>query len=502
MIWLFLATALAAVPPRTVTRQPGDWEVPAVLDVVTGPTWATVASRSDLAPDLLAVLGRSGHSVRPRARAQVLLDGDPTVPADGYRVEVSPEGVRVTASTRLGMRAGLDTLAELARAPTIPAGEYADAPVLRQRWAHVQLPGRSTAGDPLLARQKAVVPALSSVSGTADMLPWLSAFAEDALDARLNGVVIELNGNFRFDSHPELALPYAAPLASLRPIVDRLRQAGAAVVPLLPLFAHQEDLLAPAYPDLLLAPMRVFPQKRGRAPDALFYWSPLYDPRKAAVQAIVTDLVHEALALFGAEVLHAGHDEAGALRFVQHSPKEGVDLFVESVEMVRKSAAARGARTAIWADMLLDGHRFPGVAHGNEAGIETWRALDRIDPSVLLVDWQYASVPKPWPEKGEVEDVPSLRYLAASGHPVMGAALGRPVSPESPFGPWTRQSTRMARTLASLSETHDVWGQLTCHFAFGPGRLQPWPGTDVAASLLLAGNVGWTGGSQGLPATE
>ncbi len=502
MICLFLATALAAVPPRSVQPQEGAWAVPSVLAVSTGPAWSAVFGKRALDGDLTKVLLRSGHVVRFAARAPIVLDGDASVPADGYRLLVSTDGVVVSASTPLGLRAGVDTLADLARAPSVAAGVYADAPDLPHRWAHVQLPGRSTAGDMLLERQKAVVPALSSVSGAADMLPWLSEFAEDTLDARLNGVVIELNGNFRFDSHPELALPYAAPLSSLRPIVDRLRSAGADVVPLLPLFAHQEDLLAPAYPDLLLAPMRVFPQKRGRAPDALFYWSPLYDPRKEAVQKIVTDLVHEALSLFGASVLHAGHDEAGALRFVQHSPKEGVDLFVESVEMVRKSAAAKGARTAIWADMLLDGHRFPGVAHGNEAGIETWRALDRIDPSVLLVDWQYAAVPRPWPEAGEVQDVPSLRYLAESGHLVMGASLGRPVQPDAPMGPWTRQSARMAKTLVDISKTRPVWGQLTCHFAFTPGRLKPWPGTDTAASLLLAGNLGWTGGARGLPPTE
>ena len=478
--------------PRQVQLTAGEWRPP------DGPLrWQ---ADPDTPADFRAVARSKAQGWSPGGRrAPVRIHvPDSTVAPQGYRLVVRAEGVDVTAADADGLRYALDTLTQLHAAGPVPVGVVDDAPALAARWVHVQLPGRTTGGDPLFPRQKARLGALSTFSGTADYLPLLEALGDDAVAARLNGIVLELGGMWRFPSHPELALPGAAPLEALTPWIADLEARGVDVLPLLPLFSHQEQLLAPVYPQLLLTPMRTLPKKRGKPPDDVFWWNPLYDPRKEQVQIVVSDLLDDIFDVFSPRLVHVGHDEAGALRFV--GGVDPVALFVDSVDRLRTEVQQRGAQIAIWADMLLDGHRVPGAAHGSEAGVQTWKGLDALDDDVMLFDWQYHGSPASWPRTGDLDDVPSLRYLAASGKPVMGTALGRPVVHPSQavrFGRQVEQSARIARVLAELSDAGEgqIQGHLTAQFAWTPGRMAPWTGTDVAGAVWVAGWHGWTGGA-------
>jgi len=433
--------------------------------------------------------------VAPSQRPPLETFTDPTLPAQGYRLELRADRLLLKGADPAGLRYGADTLAQLPDDAACLVID--DAPRLTRRWAHVQLPGRSTGGDPLFPRHQAKVPAVARYQGTSDYLPLLEHLLDSAVAARLNGIVLELNGMWRLPSHPELALPWAAPLESLGPWLARAREQGVEVVPLVPLFTHQEQLLAPVYPELMLAPMRHFPKKRAGPPDTLFWWNPISDPSLPRVQQLREDLLRDVVTIFEPKMVHVGHDEAGALRFTQ---AEAPDLFAASVSHAHKVVQALGAGLAIWADMLLDGRRIAGTAHGNEAGTPTWKALSKLPADVVLVDWQYHGAVTPWPQDGFIEDVPSLRFLAGSGRPVMGTALGRPLN-KLPV-PKSRtlqvhQSARIARTLHALdTEGAEVFGHLTAHFGLTPDRLDPWPGTDTAGSIYVAGLHGWTGGEQ------
>ncbi len=493
----FLATALAGAAPAAVVPLP-------VVQEATGHTWTPPEGpwRWSAAPALpspmVDVLGTRGVAWSEAGRgASVEVRAADDVPRQGYRLHISNHGVEVHVRDPSGLRYALDTLDQLRAEGALPTGHLADAPVLTERWVHVALPGRTTGGDPMFPRQRQTVGDVKRMAGPTDYLPLLRQLGDDAVEARLTGLLVELNGMWVFPSHPELALPEAIPLSALSPLVADLRSRGVTVYPLLPLFSHQEQLLAPVYPELLLVPMRAFPKKRGRPPDDLFWWNPLYNPRLPRTRQLVADLLADTMAIFDAPVVHVGHDEAGALRFVDDS--DPTALFRESIAYAHELAQRHGATLAVWADMLLDGTRTAGTAHGNEAGIKTWKVARTLPKDILFVDWQYHGAPRAWPEIGPLDDVPSLRYLAATGHPVMGAALGRPVGTTDPNGPHRRhieQSARIARVLAELqaSGAGRVHGHLTTQYDWTPGRLRPLPGTTIAGAVYMAGLHGWTGG--------
>ena len=434
--------------------------------------------------------------VRQHPRADPEIIRDPQIPPQGYRLDLQADRSLLTVSDAAGERYARDTLSQLDDHTDCLIID--DAPAISRRWVHAQLPGRSTGGAVLFERHKAKLPALRGYSGTEDYLPLLDTLLDSAVSARLNGIVLELNGMWILPSHPELALPWAIPIERLRPWLDRAAEHGVEVVPLLPLFTHQEQLLAPVYPELMRVPMARFPKKRGRPPDPIFWWNPISDPRLPKVQELHADLLEDVIRVFQPTLVHVGHDEGGALRFSDAS--EAPELFAHSVQSAHAIVRQAGAHLAIWADMLLNGWQIPGTAHGNEAGTPTWKALDALPEDVVLVDWQYHGAPAQWPDTGLIDDVPSLRYLAASGHPVMGAALGRPLDrlpvPRSRQRQ-VEQSARLARTLVDLqSAGAATFGHLTAHFGLTPGRLAPWPDTSIAGSIHIAGLHGWTGGAQ------
>jgi hypothetical protein len=487
--------------PRSFTPAAGAWAPPAELGLHVEPG----APAALALPALEERLGRRGHRLRPArspARAPLRL-GRCAAPAEGYRLEVRPEGATLCADDPRGLLHAALTLDQLLADGAAPACQIEDHPALPRRWLHAQLPSRTTDGAPELERARVEFPGVHADRPTpADHLPLLEQMAEAAIALKMNGLVVPLNGAFRFSSHPELALPGAAPLEALGPLIERLKAHGVEPVPQLHLLSHQEKLLAPAWPDLLLVPMGRFPQKAGRRPGELFYWSPLYDPQNPRVQQIVGEVVDEVMALFGGGHLHGGHDEAGALRFVAG---DHAAIFAQSVALARAAAARRGARLLIWADMLLNGHRLPGAAHGAEESVRSWKAIEQIDRDVILVDWQYYPLAPRWPE-AEVEGVPSARYLRAQGFELMSATMGRPLS-----GADDRRNEgyyeHAARVLADLAAPvageggrppGRGLGAMSCHFSMPPGLFRPWPGLDHPAGVAAAAEQQWHAGARSL----
>ena len=506
LLLLLLCGPLRAAPvlvpsPRAVTPADGAWAPGPTVGLHVEP-----GAPADLAlPALKERLGRRGHALRPAGpRAPLRLAACPA-PPEGYRLEVRPTGATLCAADPRGLLHAALTLDQLLAEGAAPAGAIADHPALPRRWLHAQLPSRTTAGEPELERARAEFPGVHADRRTpADHLPLLEQLGEAAISLKMNGLVIPLNGAFRFRSHPELALPGAAPLEALDPLLRRLRAHGVEPVPQLHLFSHQEKLLAPAWPDLLLVPMGRFPQKAGRRPGELFYWSPLYDPRNPRVAQIVDEITAEVMALFRGAHLHGGHDEAGALRFVQ---ADHAALFAQSVGLARAAAARHGARLLIWADMLLNGHRLPGAAHGAEEAVRSWKAVEQIDRDVILVDWQYYPLAPRWPAAA-VDGVPSARWLRAQGFDVLSATMGRPLSGAGETPKDTGFSQHAAAVLADLATPvageggHTPGaglGALSCHFSMPPGLFRPWPGLPHPAGVAAAAEQQWHAGARSLP---
>lgn len=223
------------------------------------------------------------------------------------------------------------------------------------------------------------------------------AVLEDLIDtARAGGInllCIELERGLRTDRHPELAAPWAVNKPDLRRIIDHARRSGMEVVPALALFSHQDYILR-AHPEW-------------RDPRTRF-------PRFAetAWRRCEMDLLDEALDLFQPRLAHIGHDEAitayDARRRVPVASSWRV--FADHVTRLHDHLAARGVRTMLWADMLLDPARFRGACFAHSgcyggAPDHFDRALDRLPRDIVLCDWHYEMAP----------EFPSLRHLQDSG---------------------------------------------------------------------------------------
>ena len=432
------------------------------------------------------------------------LEGEAAASAEAYRLDISQERVVLQASDQRGVVCGLISLGQLARQGAVPTGRVVDYPSLDVRWTHLQIPTLSTGGDDVFnTRFRPGSRFSESHASVEGYLPTLERMIDDALAQKLNGVVIDVNNAFRLRSHPELAIPEAVDVAALRPLIQRIHRYGATAVPLVHLFSHQEQLLAPAYPELMLVGLKRYPKKHGARPGEFFWWNPLSDPRRAEVKAIHEDVLDEIIELFDASWVHVGHDEAGSLAFVHRDEEsEIVDLFVESLTHAHAVVTARGARMMMWGDMLLNQRRIAGAAHGGAPKVPTHQAVATLPKDIVVVDWQYYPVPKPYPEANHPTraDVPSSLFLTAQGFDVIGASLARPADgPEllPTTRPVARQQRRFAAYLDTLEGTEGGGrglGLLACHFYLGPHKLRDWMDTDRIGSMVLAAEASWNAG--------
>ncbi len=108
-------------------------------------------------------------------------------------------------------------------------------------------------------------------------------------------------------------------------------------------------------------------------------------------EKILKDLIAELHELFGnPPYFHIGCDEAYDMATCYKCRSQNpVSLFVGHLDKFRKFLLARGARTIIWHDMLLDREdpRWAGkIATGNQ---KTAEALGAFDKSIVIADWQY-----------------------------------------------------------------------------------------------------------------
>lgn len=223
----------------------------------------------------------------------------------------------------------------------------------------------------------------ASLQGLESQLPELAQLG-------LNVLVLEVNYDFQYQSHPELrGRPQPITRAGASELVRVCRQNHIRLIPQFQCLGHQSwkgttfPLLV-KYPELDLTP-GAFPENQG------IYcreWNPL-DPK---VNQIVFPLMDELIDAFQADALHVGMDEV-LLIGSQHSPstrgKDPAEVFAKAVRdyhdhLVKK----RGLEMLMWGDRLLDAEQMGyGKWEASECG--TAPAIDLIPKDIILCDWHY-----------------------------------------------------------------------------------------------------------------
>jgi hypothetical protein len=206
----------------------------------------------------------------------------------------------------------------------------------------------------------------------------------------VNVLILEVDYNFRFQSHPELRLG-EDPITrtGARRFAALCRKQGIRLIPEFASLGHQSwksqtfPLLA-VYPKLDLTP-GAFPENKG-------IYCREWDPLNPQVNQIVFPLLDEILEAFEADALHVGMDEVFLLGSEKSPSTKGQDparLLAKVVNDLHEHLVKeRRVDMLMWADRLFDAKKYHWEKwEASEVG--TAAAVDMIPKDIVLCPWHY-----------------------------------------------------------------------------------------------------------------
>ena len=301
----------------------------------------------------------------------------------GYQLLATGKAVGIVGADDEGLRNGLMTMSILAR-PTetgyvLPQLSIRDWPDCAVRAWHVGLPPGSD---------------------DAQYRNWVDTMAR----LKYNTLVLEVNGNFPYESHPEIGRIGAPSKEQVRDWVAYARRRGFDVIPQVAVYGHLNWILnKPGWADL------------AEDPEATGRWgrwvANVLDPR---YYPLVFDLFAEVIEVFEPRIFHIGHDEItfqpiGVHPMTRDTPP--ADLLAGEVNRLHEWLTARDLKVMMWGDQLLPEHN--GGAPYFTAG-----AIDRIPHDIIISDWHY----------GALEEFPSVAYFRERGFPVLASGWWQPLN--------------------------------------------------------------------------
>lgn len=340
--------------PRRAVARPGAFalrsKVPVVLPLAgDGAGDATATRLRDAARAICgADLAIEGHRHDAGLDPCIVLDIDPdasaasrpALRAQAYRVEVTPERVRVVGAGPAGLRYGVETLLQLVgRRGRIPCCRIEDVPDLERRGL-------------MLDVSRGKVPTEQSLAELIDLCAML----------RLNVLMLYTEHTFRFRRHPDIGRDAGSlDAATMRRLDARARARFVDLVPCLQSLGHMEHVLSlPAYRHLAETDMG---------------WT--ISPADPGTYALLGEFYDEYLPNFTSPWFNANCDEPwdlGRGRSAERSAALGPGgLYLDHVRRVRDLAARSDKRTLIWGDVV---HAHP-------------ERIPEIDRDLLMLDWWY-----------------------------------------------------------------------------------------------------------------
>jgi len=214
---------------------------------------------------------------------------------------------------------------------------------------------------------------------------------------KLNNIILECE-YARWDSHPELAQPWAMTKAQMRRLKEIAEAHFMRITPLIQSLGHCEWMFAGGHhADLQEDPAHPY----------------AYCPSNPKSYQLLFDVYKEALEVFHPEYLHIGHDEVGNRGQFGHCPRcrniPPAVLFADNVRRIHAFLKDHGVKTMMWGDMLLRPGEGTDATHGGDP-YHTGDARTAIPRDVVICDWHYSPY----------RDYPSTRLFADEGFEVVG----------------------------------------------------------------------------------
>jgi hypothetical protein len=270
-----------------------------------------------------------------------------------------------------------------------PPSTGAETPRAVQPWRAVHLMAPGHGGVPLLRR----------------------AIAEKLAPMGVNVLILEVNYNFPFASHPELR---GGDLTrdDARDLAATCRKHHIRLIPMLNALGHQ-SWARTTFPLLLKHPE--FDETPTIPKDNPGIYCRSWCPLHPDVNRVVSDLIDELIDAFQADAFHVGMDEVfliGESGCPRCKGKDRAELFARAVNDLHAHIVGRRKLTMLmWADRLLDDAKF-GYGKWEASRNGTAGAIDRIPKDIILCDWHYETRPQGYA---------SVAYLEEKGFRMMPA---------------------------------------------------------------------------------
>jgi hypothetical protein len=311
--------------------------------------------------------------------------------AEGYALKVDGAGALVAGRDYRGALYGVSSLVQLVhrwgrQSVAVREGLVRDWPFLPVRWVHLYLPGR-------------------------DQLDFARRYLRDVLlRHKYNGIVLEVGGGMRLDSHPEISAGWKRTVAEWYAHGETMDKLGEGI-PLGPAsrfaaslhvgvgggaYVEKDDVRRLAgwaerfgleiVPEVqaLSHTYYIAAARRDLAEDPDMPWPDSYCPSNPESYRVLFDVMDEYLDVLRPKRVHIGHDEWRAGAFCPRCRgKDTGQLFADDVLKIHARLREKGIETWIWGDHLVDGHNRFGKSW-SEGGVvryerpDTTSARDRL----------------------------------------------------------------------------------------------------------------------------
>ncbi|MET8550858.1 beta-N-acetylhexosaminidase [Micromonospora zamorensis] len=360
---------LADVVPAPQQVQPdptADWVLPAEAVIVVSADPAALAVAEHLAELLrpatgypLPVADASGPG--PVGGIALVLDEAADLGAEGYRLDVTPDEVRLTAVTATGLFHGVQTLRQL-----LPAAIESPTPVA-ERWA---LPGGTITDAPRFPYRGAMLDVARHFFAVEDVLRVIDHLARYKLNHLHLHLTDDQGWRIAVDSWPRLTTVGGATEVGGGPgghytkadyarIVSHAAARHITVVPEIDLPGHTNAALV-AYPEL--APDKTAPPPYTGTEVGFSY----VDPADERTYDFIADVLGEVAALTPGPWLHIGGDEAF---------KVTGEVYTGFVERVQRIVSDLGKTVVGW-------HQLAPAAHLDGRVLQWWGTTSA-DPTTV-----------------------------------------------------------------------------------------------------------------------
>ena len=282
---------------------------------------------------------------------------------------------------------------------------------------------------------------LGSDKQTDALVEQLPKLAADGV----NVIIVEVDYNFDFQSHPELRPPQYVTKAGAQRLARAAREQHIRVIPQINCLGHQSwssntGSLLVQHPD--------FDETPGQFPGNKGIYCRSWCPQNPEVNRVVFALVDELIDAFDADAFHVGMDEVFIMASDYCPRCHGGDpakLFAKAVnDFHQHLVTERKVEMLMWGDRLLDA-RAEGYSEWEAATNGTPPAIDLIPRDIIICDWHY--------EKRA--DYPSVPVLLNKGFRVWPSGW-QPLAGAEAFSAFSRQQQN-PRLVGYLCTT---WGKV------------------------------------------